>query len=78
MKKDYIKKWEESRGSGGTIDDLYNNLHLQRRFVSHFYHQKADLHMNKVIPRKVLFRVWTKGDLSIIPEIIIPLENAIK
>jgi hypothetical protein len=78
MIKRYKKDWERNRGSIGTLDDLNNNLHLQRRLISQFFHQMADLYLNKALPPKMIFRIWSNKDLDIIPEIIIPIEDEIR
>jgi hypothetical protein len=53
------------------------NLSGQRRQVSHFYQRMAVLHSGHLLPEKVLYCVWYKGDLSIIPKIIVPLEEVL-
>ena len=81
MKKDYeadLKRWEGRGHNIGLEKDLYNSLHIQRRLVSHFYHQMEDLYIYRVIKPKVLFRIWKLSALKIIDEIIIPLEDLIR
>jgi hypothetical protein len=53
------------------------SLHHQRRTVSLFYNLLAGLYELRVFPRRVIYRYWTRTDLQIIPEILIPLEEAI-
>ncbi len=76
MVKNYIKEWD--KGGGGTIDDLNNNWHLQRRRVSQFYHSLGNLYTSGVLPPELIFSKWSKGDLKIIPDILIPIEDAIR
>jgi hypothetical protein len=53
-------------------------LHYQRKLVSHFYQYVAALYRNKTIPNYIVFGIWSKSDLEIIPKIIIPIENKLR
>jgi len=48
-------------------------LNLARRQVSHFYQRMAVLYKGRLVNPRILYRLWTKKDLLIIPEVIIPL-----
>lgn len=48
-------------------------LHHQRRLVGQFYSMLAGLYELQIIPAKTLYTYWSKGDLRIIPQIIIPI-----
>jgi len=54
-----------------------STLHHQRRLVSHFYQFLEEARQDKVkaIPDDVLYAHWTKTDLGIIPDILIPIEK---
>ena len=52
-------------------------LHHQRRLVGKFYSLLAGLYELQVIPAKTLYTYWSKGDLRILPLIILPIERAL-
>jgi hypothetical protein len=58
--------------------DEYRNLtdfHFDtRRRVSGFFQELAMLSRRNRQLRKIMYSVWTKGDLSIIPNILLPIE----
>ena len=54
-----------------------HQLNLKRRKLTSFYDRMAVLYAAGFLPKEVLFRLWTKRDLSIIPEILIPLGNVL-
>ncbi|TAJ78408.1 hypothetical protein EPO44_20090 [bacterium] len=53
------------------------SLHFKRRQVSQFYQLLGGLYDLKIIPKGVLFTYWTKIDLSIIPDILVPVEKSL-
>jgi uncharacterized protein YxeA len=53
------------------------NIDRARRKVSHFYQCMAMLHEGDAIPEKLLYRLWSKKTLQIIPDILIPLEKVL-
>jgi len=67
MFKIYIEKHIESG----------KNIDAARRQVSHFYQSMAMLHEGDAIPEKLLYRLWSKKVLQIIPNILIPLEKVL-
>lgn len=52
-----------------------STINFQRRLIVAFYMDVATAYQNKLIDKRDLFFNWTKDDLRIIPEIIMPLEN---
>jgi len=69
--RDYINtKWEDKIGF------VRSSLHFQRRYVSQFYAYLAGIYELKIVPRKLLHSYWSKADLRIIPDIIIPIEKS--
>ena len=51
----------------------YYDVHYQRRMVTFFYQKMAALKYQKIIDQEIINTVWTKGDLSIIDKILIPI-----
>ena len=49
-------------------------LHFQRRMVTHFYRVLGGMYELGVIPKTVLYTYWERGDLAIIPKILVPIE----
>lgn len=68
--KERLKKQKEK-----PIEALKTTLDHQRRLVSQFYNHLATLYVNKILPPHIIFATWSEKDLSIIPKIIIPMEN---
>ncbi|HNS20164.1 MAG TPA: hypothetical protein PKH24_06675 [Sedimentisphaerales bacterium] len=63
---------------GKLLDDSeHSDVTVARRRVSHFYQRVGALYAGKVLPGKVLYRHWSRDDLSIIPKVIIPLERVL-
>ena len=56
------------------VDFIKTTLHHKRRVVSHFYLHLANLYVNKILPKDVLYVGWSRGDLAIIPDILLPIE----
>ena len=54
-----------------------HQLNLKRRKLTSFYDRMAVLYAAGFLPKEVLFRLWTTRDLSVIPEILIPLGNVL-
>lgn len=52
-------------------------VHYQRRLVSHFYSLLASLHERGLPEQGAVYALWTKDDLKIIPEVILPLEQTV-
>jgi hypothetical protein len=52
-----------------------DSLHDHRRRVSSFYQYMASLLVNDIISKKLVYSVWKKGDLEIIPKILMPIES---
>jgi hypothetical protein len=79
----YLQLWkaEQDSISGKPAEEQLEattaSLHHRRRTVSLFYNLLAGLYELRVFPRKVIYRYWTRTDLGIIPEIVIPLEETI-
>jgi hypothetical protein len=53
-------------------------LRYQRRMVSHFYGLLAGLYSQGVVPPDLLFSYWSGPDLQIIPDIVVPIERAMR
>jgi hypothetical protein len=51
------------------------SLHHQRRIVSNFYQHVSALISNGIIENTVFYSLWTKENLKIIPEILLPIER---
>lgn len=49
------------------VDFLKATLHYKRRLVSHFYLHLADLYVNKILPKDVLYASWNRGDWPSFP-----------
>ena len=60
----YIKRYEED-----------SDFHHKRRTVKGFFELLAGIHKEQVIDDDTLFNYWNKETLSIIPNIIIPIEK---
>ncbi len=69
--------WVASLPKDERIKAEASTLHCQRRIVSHFFEKVARLYFAKVIPKKIVFNIWPKNDLRIIPTILIPMETAL-
>lgn len=52
-------------------------LHHHRRYVGGFWSLVAGLYYFKIIPARMLHWYWSKNTLSILPNIIIPIEEAL-
>lgn len=59
------------------LDFIRTTLHHKRRLVAHFYLHLADLYVNKILPKEVLYSGWCRGDLAIIPEVLLPIEETL-
>lgn len=52
-----------------------SNIHYRRRIVSTFYQRMAVLRTNGVLSMPIIGSFWEKGDLEIIPKVLIPIET---
>lgn len=81
-KYDEIRKreeqWVSSLGKQKRLEAEQATLHYQRRLVSHFYRHLAALCVNDILPRDIVYSKWSEADLTIIPEILIPIENHLR
>lgn len=90
MRKEVKKLWKDKLGYESndlniaieyakclkSPDGLSNeNVDKRCRKVSFFYQRMAALYEGGLLPGNVLYRIWAKEDLKIIPDIIIPLEK---
>ena len=79
----YQARWKSDRetliGLSGQkrLDHLRSTLDFQRRQVSHFYSFLCAVYDEQGALRKWIYTNWGKHDLAIIPEAIIPMENAL-
>ncbi|MEA2074356.1 MAG: hypothetical protein U9O85_01265 [Euryarchaeota archaeon] len=55
------------------MEFVKTTLHHQRRLVQMFYEHLATLTTNDIIPKKIVFEIWTEEMLSIVPKIILPM-----
>lgn len=65
-------EYEELKGND-RINYLATSINHQRRLVSHFYYLLKHAIESKMVYEKDVFTFWKSGDLSIIPEILIPI-----
>ena len=54
-------------------EDLYSEFNEQRRFVTQFYQSLAHFYIKNVISSDNIYKNWSEDDLSIIPQVLIPL-----
>ena len=59
------------------IEFVSSTLHHKRRLVSHFYMHLAQLVDTGVLSSDHVYAHWRRSDLSIIPELLVPLESAL-
>jgi len=71
FKRQILQIWPKEK----PVEALETTLDYQRRLVSHFYDHLATLYTNNIVPSPIIFATWSEKDLSIIPKIIIPMEN---
>jgi hypothetical protein len=64
----YVRAYENDKYSE-------ENLHYKRRMVSAFYQQVAAFVEKDRMLKKLVYSIWRKGDLRIIPRILIPIET---
>lgn len=50
------------------------SLHYKRRLVTHFYQHVAALYDKGMLPKEIVFEIWSEKDLRVIPNILIPIE----
>jgi hypothetical protein len=62
---------------GRMVGDPQSELRDARRLVSHFFQHVARINAKQVIPKELVFAMWSDRDLDIIPKMIIPIEKAI-
>jgi hypothetical protein len=79
----YLERWraDEDRIAklppAEQLDAMRGTLHYQRRLVKEFYNSVAGLYELELLPKETLYAYWSKAELAIIPEILIPLEKAV-
>jgi hypothetical protein len=66
--KKYVKAYTDEK-------DKKESIHFQRRRISGFYQQIAALSDKDARYRKIVYAMWNKKDLEIIPKILIPIET---
>lgn len=57
---------------------IRDSLDNQRRLLSHFFSQMGVMYCSSTLPRHLLFEQWSAGTLSIVPRLLIPIENALR
>src|SRR6266700_8770 len=82
-----VVKYEEIRkkddelwrnaASSDKIAFVAGTLHFKRRLVSHFYAYLAHLVDHKILPEDIFYGSWSKTDLEIIPQVLVPLERGL-
>ena len=73
QKDDFIKAYADQYPLNQYRHDA---IHYQRRQVSHFYSKMAALrYVHKILRKKDIGSIWSKGDLRIIPKVLIPIET---
>jgi ABC-type multidrug transport system fused ATPase/permease subunit len=50
-------------------------LHYRRQLVSRFYQFLAGLVNEEIVPEKLVYRYWNRGQLRIIPQVLEPIEK---
>ena len=73
INKTYFDRLKEAKKQGRRDPDIDRH---QRR-VSHFYQKLADIHHLGLVTGGLLLEPWSRSDLEIIIEAIIPMENAL-
>jgi hypothetical protein len=53
-------------------------LHYHRRLVSQFYGLVAGLYSASLVPDTLLYSYWSRRDLEIIPQVILPIERVLR
>ena len=76
--RDEEQIWILSLDKQERVEAEQSTLHYQRRLVSHFYQHLTALYVNKILPKDIVFSIWSEADLRIIPEILIPIENKLR
>lgn len=78
VQEEFVRKYCEAysnNSDGSNSNGAYtDSLHNQRRIVSNFYQRMAFVCHHDRATRKLFYKLWTKRDLEIIPEIIEPIE----
>jgi len=74
-KKEYKKSEKKLEEPKLNIEQMRNSLHYQRRIVSNFYGHLAILFSNKALDENLVFEIWPKDTLKIIPKILVPIET---
>jgi hypothetical protein len=80
------EEFEQCGGIASKLIESYENkynsekhcresLHHQRRIVSNFYQHVCTLISNGIIEDTILYSLWTKDNLKIIPDILLPIET---
>jgi len=72
------KEWISRLDKQQRIEAQKVTLHYQRKLVTDFYQHLANLYLNRVLPKKMIYKAWTEADLRIIPEVLIPIENKLR
>ncbi len=77
--------WEFKHSHKEKFLDVYeervkenNSIHFHRRLVSQFYGIVAGLYVTNSFPKEIIYSYWSKKDLQILPEIILPIENKLQ
>lgn len=63
-----VSEYERLRAQGGP-------LHEQRRLVSQFYNWLGGLRDLELVLPDVIYRDWSKSDLQILPDLLLPIES---
>jgi len=73
--KDYaeLEQMEPTKRS----DHLRTTLDYKRRIVSQFYGILTSVHQQGGLQRKFIYTHWSKSDLQIIPDVLIPMEKCV-
>ena len=69
------ERWADAAIKRGerNLDAITRTLDFQRRLVSDFYLQLAELRVHGVLPDRIIYTSWAEPDLRIIPEVLIPM-----
>jgi hypothetical protein len=85
LKDKFKLKYIEEQNKMNGINDFnerskfeFNTIDHSRRLVSQYYDYLALSLLNRFVPQKYIFSLWSRGDLDIIPKILIPMEWGLK
>lgn len=70
----YVRVWEDEESRSLKVE---NQLHYQRRTVTHFWRSLAALLQHGLLPRHIVYKWLAQDDVDIVERFLIALENRI-